>query len=175
MQATRNMHDWDYENLAYFLSHLSKADRKYLFKRTDSPIEKRTKMANLADKISPHFYLSEVACRDRNRTLPTGTAMASAERAAELMERIRSYLGDRAITVNSWYRTPAWNRQVGGAKNSLHMKGMAVDFSVEDMTPKQVYAKLLKARASGAIAIGGLGLYRGWVHADTGKVRTWKG
>ncbi len=173
MQATRNMHDWDYENLAYFLSHLSKADRKYLFKRTDSQIEKRKKMANLAGKISPHFYLSEVACRDRNRTLPTGAALASAERAAELMERIRQFFGNLPITVNSWYRTEIYNKQVGGAKNSQHVLGRAVDFTVQGVKPAEVQKRL--AAVVKELGIGGLGCYPTFTHIDLGRRRTWRG
>lgn len=125
--------------------------------------------------ISEHFTWDEVACRDKDRTRPTGHALASAQDAASMMEGIRYLFGDRPITVNSWYRTPEYNRQVGGAKNSMHMQGHAVDFTVEGLTPTQVFAKLRAARDSGKIKIGGLGKYPRWVHADLGKTRTWNG
>lgn len=129
-------------------------------------------MPTIKDKISPHFYMNEVACRDRNRTLPTGAALASAERVAELMERIRQFFGNLPITVNSWYRTPEWNRQCGGAKNSLHMRGMAVDFTVQGLKPSEVYNRLSKVTKE--LGIGGLAGYKGFVHVDIGKRRTWK-
>jgi hypothetical protein len=46
---------------------------------------------------------------------------------AEQMEVVRSVLGV-PIHVNSWYRSPALNAAVGGAKTSAHMKALAVDF-----------------------------------------------
>lgn len=124
---------------------------------------------------SPSFTWREVACRDKGRTLPYGIALAQAKDAAKMMEAIRSYLGDRAITVNSWYRTPEYNRQVGGAKNSYHVKGMAVDFTVAGLTPAQVQRKLIAARDSGKLAIGGIGRYKTFTHCDIGPKRTWQG
>lgn len=125
--------------------------------------------------ISPHFTLREVACRDRMRTNPTGEELSNAIKAAEMMEAIRSHLGDKAITVNSWYRTPAYNRQIGGAKNSMHMKGMAVDFTVAGLTPGQVQRRLIVAREKGLLKIGGIGSYKTFTHCDIGPKRTWQG
>jgi len=130
-------------------------------------------MPTIKDKISPHFYMNEVACRDRNRTLPTGAALASAERVAELMERIRQFFGNLPITVNSWYRTPEYNKQVGGAKNSQHVLGRAVDFTVEGIKPAEVQ-KCLSAVVK-ELGIGGLGCYDRFTHVDIGKRRTWQG
>ena len=141
-------------------------------------MEKAVEMAKAglaAGKISENFTMSEVACRDRDRTLPTGRELGGAEQAAGIMEAIRDHFGGRPITVNSWYRTPAYNRQVGGAKNSAHMRGHAVDFTVAGMTPRQVQAALRKAIASGKLAMGGLGCYATFTHIDLGKRRTWEG
>lgn len=41
--------------------------------------------------------------------------------------RVRHLLGDRPIHVNSGYRCPDLNAAVGGAPDSLHMKGLAAD------------------------------------------------
>lgn len=130
-------------------------------------------MPTIKDKISPHFYMNEVACRDRNRTLPTGAALASAERVAELMERIRQFFGNLPITVNSWYRTPEYNKQVGGAKNSQHVLGRAVDFTVQGIRPAEVQKRL--AAVVKELGIGGLGCYATFTHVDIGKRRTWQG
>lgn len=128
-------------------------------------------------KPSEHFTWHEVACRDKARTLPPAEILQNVYAAADMMERIRVLFGGAPITVNSWYRSPARNRAVGGAKNSMHMTGGAVDFTIDGFTPTQVFSRLKKARDSGKIEIGGLGLYAktGFVHADIGKVRTWRG
>lgn len=138
-------------------------------------------MPTIKDKISPHFYMNEVACRDRNRTLPTGAALASAERVAELMERIRQFFGNLPITVNSWYRTEAYNKQVGGAQpnpnkpgsGSQHLYGRAVDFTVQGVKPAEVQKRL--AAVVKELGIGGLGCYATFTHVDIGRRRTWRG
>lgn len=63
-------------------------------------------------------------------------------RIAKAMEEVRTHLGNRPITINSWYRDPVTNRRVGGASRSRHLSGDAVDFVVQGMHPSEVYAKL---------------------------------
>jgi uncharacterized protein YcbK (DUF882 family) len=58
------------------------------------------------------------------------------------MEEVRQYLGDRPITVNSWYRDPRTNRLIGGARFSRHMTGDAVDFVVAGISPPEVNRRL---------------------------------
>ena len=55
------------------------------------------------------------------------------------------------------------------ARNSFHIRGMAADFSVEGVAPRQLAQR---AREVGA---GGVGLYAGesFVHVDTGPMRSW--
>lgn len=130
-------------------------------------------MPTIKDKISPHFYMNEVACRDRDRTLPTGAALASAERVAGLMERIRQFFGNLPITVNSWYRTEVYNKQVGGAKSSQHVLGRAVDFTVQGVKPADAQKRL--AAVVKELGIGGLGCYATFTHVDIGRRRTWHG
>ena len=63
-------------------------------------------------------------------------------RIADVMEEVREYMGGRSITVNSWYRDPITNRRVGGARNSRHIQGDAVDFVVAGIPPMKVHRKL---------------------------------
>jgi hypothetical protein len=81
---------------------------------------------------------------------------------AEAMEEVRELFGDKPITVNSWYRTPEVNTRIGGASNSRHMIGDAVDFTVEDMKPFDVYLKLDSWWGSR----GGLGKANSFTHID---------
>jgi uncharacterized protein YcbK (DUF882 family) len=79
---------------------------------------------------------------------------------------------DRFAEVYSGYRSPAYNellRRRGRkvAKNSLHTTGQAIDFTFPGMSSRKL-ARI--ARSSGA---GGVGTYRGFVHVDTGPVRSW--
>jgi uncharacterized protein YcbK (DUF882 family) len=78
------------------------------------------------------------------------------------------------IHVICGYRTPQTNamlrrRSEGVARNSLHLKGMAVDLRVQGRSLRQVRAAAASLRA------GGVGYYpsSNFVHVDTGQVRYW--
>jgi hypothetical protein len=80
---------------------------------------------------------------------------------SEYMDEVRSFLGDRPIRVTSGYRDPASNRSVGGARNSRHMYGDAVDFWVEGMDVVDVFYQLKSYHLKGGLAVG-----NGFVHVD---------
>jgi uncharacterized protein YcbK (DUF882 family) len=55
------------------------------------------------------------------------------------------------------------------AFNSLHIRGMAADFTAEGVSPRQI------AQQARAVGAGGVGLYvaENFVHVDTGPMRSW--
>ncbi len=76
--------------------------------------------------------------------------------------------------VISGYRTPKTNamlrrRSRGVARNSYHVKGMAVDIKLRGRSVRQI------AGAAGSLAAGGVGRYSRaeFVHIDSGPVRDW--
>ena len=52
-----------------------------------------------------------------------------------LMQKIRNLL-DCQVVVNSGYRSPEYNNLIGGSKDSMHTKGMAVDFTLNSLGRK---------------------------------------
>lgn len=84
-----------------------------------------------------------------------------------------AYSGYRnPLVITSGYRSPQTNSRLeGAARNSLHMRGMAVDFNMPGVSPTTL--GLLTAHFKG----GGVGFYpdSGFVHMDTGSVRYWHG
>ena len=86
-------------------------------------------------KISDHFTLSEMACKDG-----TDKVLYSTELMNKL-EQLRAY-GGFTISVNSGYRSPAYNKKIGGATNSQHTKGTAADIVVKK-NGKPVSGKLI--------------------------------
>ncbi|MGG5820860.1 YcbK family protein [Falsiroseomonas sp. HW251] len=80
----------------------------------------------------------------------------------------RTRLGE-VLDVHSGYRTPAVNRAVNGAGDSQHLRAGAMDIGVPAGRLPAVAETALK------LAKGGVGVYRtrGFVHLDSGPVRTW--
>jgi hypothetical protein len=81
---------------------------------------------------------------------------------AQYLELMREFLGNRLITITSWYRPPSINAAAGGANNSTHLIGLGVDFVVEGVPPLEVYKKLHDWHGSK----GGLGKSRRMTHLD---------
>ena len=63
-------------------------------------------------------------------------------RVTDAMEEVRKLYGDKPLRINSWYRDPATNAAVGGASQSRHLSGDAVDFVVPGVSCFSVYARL---------------------------------
>ena len=84
---------------------------------------------------------------------------------------------DKPCRILSSYRSPDYNRAVGGASLSQHLEFNALDIAFDGVSPQQVYDRLIEWRKAGKFT-GGLGLYRtsAFVHIDTrGHNATWKG
>jgi hypothetical protein len=76
------------------------------------------------DQITEHFRLSEFV-----NTLDGNRIDLSPEffRFVFMLENFRRWYG-RPVNITSGFRTAAYNRKVGGASNSLHLKTLAIDF-----------------------------------------------
>jgi uncharacterized protein YcbK (DUF882 family) len=114
---------------------------------------------------SKHLSWVEVACNDGTPYPQQFIRDGRVFRLAQAFEDIRHLCGDRPITVFSAYRTPNWNRKVGGAPKSQHVEGRALDLKPpEGLTVKQFY-DLIKANHK-EFGIQGIGLYKTFVHID---------
>ncbi|MEM9220019.1 MAG: D-Ala-D-Ala carboxypeptidase family metallohydrolase [Cyanobacteria bacterium P01_F01_bin.150] len=88
-----------------------------------------------------HFSWAE-ATKNGSRIPVDASVIDNIIRIAKVMEEVRELVGNKPITVNSWYRDPATNRRVGGASKSRHLVGDAVDFTVAGISPPKVNAML---------------------------------
>jgi uncharacterized protein YcbK (DUF882 family) len=92
-----------------------------------------------------------------------------------MLQAIRSHF-DQPITITSGYRSPAYNKKVGGASNSQHLYGKAADFKVAGTNIADVHAW-----CNQAFPDAGLGIYVrnggwGWIHIDNrGSRARWAG
>jgi uncharacterized protein YcbK (DUF882 family) len=92
------------------------------------------------------------------------------KRLLKLLDAIRGRLG-APIVVVSGYRCVAHNTKVGGAKNSYHTRGMAVDIITPKMGPRDFYEWL-----ENNFKIDGHGSYKGFNHIDVrGSHARWRG
>ena len=66
---------------------------------------------------------------------------------ASRMDTIRQFFNS-ACLVTSFYRSVKVNNAVSGAKNSAHLRGMAVDFSVRGINISEVFEKIKKSGLS---------------------------
>lgn len=80
------------------------------------------------------------------------------------------------LRVNSGLRCPEWNADpsVGGATNSLHTKGRAVDLS-GSISPEKLRAIAEEVTKEMIPGRGGIGLYKWGIHVDTGAYSRWNG
>jgi len=109
----------------------------------------------------PNFSPEEIACR--------GDGMIKINEAAlDRLQALRDRLGVPLI-VHSAYRSPDYNRQVGGAKQSMHLQGAAFDISMANHDPKAFEA------AARAVGFSGFGFYprQNFMHIDIGRARQW--
>ena len=95
-------------------------------------------------------------------------------RLLDLCRAVQGYMEYYSFTkpliINSGYRSPITNAKTeGAAKNSMHMHGRALDFSMPDVPSN--YMGSLASHYQG----GGVGFYpgAGFTHMDTGSVRYW--
>lgn len=105
--------------------------------------------------ISANFRIREFACNDGS------DSVVISEELVEVLQKIRDHFG-KAVVINSAYRTPAYNKKVGGAVNSQHVKGTAADIVVAGVDPLSVaqYAEFLMPSS------GGIGVYQTFTHVD---------
>ncbi len=124
-------------------------------------------------RLEKNFYLKEFDCRD-GTSVPE-ELMENVRILAKNLQVLRDFLG-KPIRIISGYRSPQYNRKIGGARRSQHMQARAADIKVPGMEPKEIKRIILSLIGSGQLAPGGVGLYKTFVHYDTrGRNARWYG
>lgn len=124
--------------------------------------------------LTKSFALSEFSCNDKNNTPVPENLICNVQILAGQLQLLRDHLGE-AIMINSGYRTPAYNKGIGGATKSQHLQAKAADIVVRSKTPKQLKAIIEKLIKNGTMRNGGIGLYPSFVHYDISTPRRWVG
>tara|TARA_B100000282_G_C31650839_1_gene452932 strand:- start:237 stop:569 length:333 start_codon:yes stop_codon:yes gene_type:complete len=101
--------------------------------------------------------------------------MANVQELAENLQVLRDHI-QKPIIVISGYRSPEYNKKIGGARRSQHMSANAGDIIVNGMSPDEVKAEIVQLIKDGKMKKGGVGLYTTFTHYDVrGFNRRWYG
>ena len=116
-------------------------------------------MRNEEMRLSQHFTLGEL-CKTKTgiENVPNEAQVENLKRVCQWLEELReknsltpdpspkgegSRYKETPIIINSGYRSPQVNRAVGGAPNSNHLTGCAVDIHVTGIEQLIRYAAIL--------------------------------
>lgn len=124
-------------------------------------------------QLTKDFHISEFNCRDGSPVPPE--LIENVRELARNLQVLRDYIGE-PIHVNSGYRTPAYNKRIGGVANSQHVKARAADIVCKSKSPKQLANIIEKLIAAHQMRQGGIGIYKGFTHYDIrGVAARWTG
>lgn len=115
--------------------------------------------------LAPNFKVKEFSCKDGSDVIFIAPALV------DILQKIRNHYG-KAVNINSGYRTPAYNKKVGGATYSQHLYGTAADIRITGVKPKDLAAYIETLMPN----YGGIGIYKNFVHVDVREVKSrWNG
>lgn len=115
--------------------------------------------------LTPNFSIADTAVGRDGTPVPRWMRAAARNHAFDL-ERFRHEIGDRPIVPISWYRTRAYNAEIGGARFSQHLTGRATDY--DRATVERVGRARWFRAAEKVFAKGGVGDYpAGSAHLDS--------
>ena len=112
-------------------------------------------------QISKNFMVKEFSCNDGSDTI-----LIDVDFVRNYLQKIREHFGS-PVKINSAYRTATYNKKVGGATNSYHIKGQAFDIVVKGHTPNEV------AKYAQTLGIKGIIQYNSFVHVDSRTTKYW--
>lgn len=156
-------HDWAFlagqkDKLAIFMPHFRQVDAA-----PARPLEQKVNWSDFNASVSRYLTVGEVLRMDpRRRPMAGSVAETQILRTAAQFDLMREAWGS-AIGVTSFYRPEPINSQIGGARNSLHVLGMAIDIYPSNGELEKFHQWLLK-RWSGGYGDGRRKLF---IHIDT--------
>lgn len=112
-------------------------------------------------RVSPNFTAAELGN-------PPAHLYGNMAQLADALETVRARV-KRPIHVNSGYRDPAKNSQVGGSNTSAHMWAHAADFHVEGLTPKRLAKEAEASLRAAGIKWDQIIIYQSHVHLGLGS------
>lgn len=118
--------------------------------------------------LSPHFRETEFAC---NHCGAIGCSVPRSLLAA--LEDLRAHFHNSPVSINSGYRCPTHNANVGGGSHSQHLYCAAVDVVVKNVPASNVH-DYLTGKYPGKYGIGSYSTFTHFDVRDSGPTR-WHG
>lgn len=110
-------------------------------------------------QISKNFKLREFQCKDGSQLVKVDSQLL------HKLQKLRDLI-NRPIIIVSGYRTASHNKNVGGAKNSLHLQGKAADILVYEISSNTL------AKQAEQVGFNGIGIYKSFLHVDVRNKKT---
>ena len=117
-------------------------------------------------QLTPNFKVIEFASKCGSDEIKIDS------RLPQVLQRIREIAGNKPVTIDSGYRTPAHNKAVGGVPDSLHTKGQAASIIIKGMTLTDIARCAETALAEMRIP-GGICVYNSFTTVDV-RPKKWR-
>lgn len=114
-------------------------------------------------QLTQNFSIREFMCKDGTHV--PEHLLFNVRQLATNLQVLRSWLAS-PIFINSGYRTPAYNKKVGGAVGSQHLLANAADIHSKEYSPFYIYTLMRRLMKAGKIEAGCIILYKTFVHYD---------
>lgn len=117
-------------------------------------------------QVSEHFKVKEFAQKDYQ----CDKILIESE-LVKVLEDVRTHF-NMPVIITSGYRTPEYNKKIGGVKNSQHTKGTAADIKVKTVLASEVQRYLNRKYPDKY----GIGKYENFTHIDVREKKArWRG
>ncbi len=116
--------------------------------------------------ITPHFKESEFFCKSLDFKRDFHLLDQSLVMGAEI---IREF-ADAPVLISSSYRTPEGNKACGGALDSFHLRGMALDLRCplkQSLINENLFRRGFLYHSLRSAGINGFGICERFLHIDT--------
>lgn len=131
-------------------------------------------------RLSLSFGREEFDCHDGS-PVPVELLQNLQRLVTDVLQPLRNRWG-RPLIVISGYRSPEYNKRIGGAGASTHMTALGADIRPIHLAELGALAGDVEEMWQGGLLpdLGGFGRYANWIHLDArkaadGHLRRWHG